>query len=82
MFSLMLLPGIMVRSSSMIFVGQMMKAVVIMRMINVIVMRMVMTLMMMVMMLMMMMMMMMVFAGRLLNTTLALLQPGDTFLVF
>ena len=80
MFSLMLPPGIMVRSSSMICVGQMMKAVVIMRMINVIVMRMVMTLMMMVMMLMMMM-MMMVFAGRLLNTTLALLQPGDTFLV-
>ena len=73
MFSLMLLPGIMVRSSSMICVGQMMKAVVIMRMINVIVMMMVMMLMMM--------MMMMVFAGRLLNTTLALLQPGDTFLV-
>ena len=73
MFSLMLLPGIMVRSSSMICVGQMMKAVVIMRMINLIVMMMVMMLMMM--------MMMMVFAGRLLNTTLALLQPGDTFLV-
>ena len=74
MFSLMLLPGIMVRSSSMICVGQMVKAVVIMRMINVIVM-------MMVMMMVMVMVMMMVVTGRLLNTTLALLQPGDTFLV-
>ena len=49
MFSLMLLPGIMVRSSSMICVGQMMKAVVIMRMINVIVMMMMMVVMMMMM---------------------------------